>query len=474
MEHRICPLGFDGGALRVAVEERSATTALDELAVAYRSPVVPEQRSPADIDWLIDQLLVADDFALGTPPDEEAHGGDGDAFSLASQPPVIRYVNLLIREAQHRRASDIHLESGERTLSARLRIDGVLWPAALQPPDGLGSAIASRIKLLASIDISEKRKPQDGRIWIKVDRGGIDLRVSTVPTLYGESIVLRLLERSGHAYSLGDLGVGGRLEDTLRSLARSPHGMVLATGPTGSGKTTTLHAALGARDPSREKIVTVEDPIERSLKGVNQVPVHQQAGVSFGSALRAILRQDPDVILVGEMRDAETAEVAFQAALTGHMIFSTLHTGDAVGAVPRVLDLGIPPYILAATLNAVLAQRLVRRICDGCRAPYTPQAELIRFFEHATGPAPLPSNGSFLRGEGCDACAGSGFHGRVGLFELLVVTGEVRALIESGANVDALRGHIWGGVGGTLMSDGARKVASGHTTLEEVVRVVCT
>src|SRR5256886_16129014 len=292
-----------------------------------------------------------------------------DVRDPANQPPVVRYVNLLIREAYDAGASDIHLESTRDGLQARFRIDGVLLPG-IDPPAHSDRAVVSRGKLLAELDIAERRRPQDGRIRVRLKDRELDVRVSAVPTVFGESVVLRLLDHGGGEIALEALGVPAALLATMQRLAQQPHGMILVTGPTGSGKTTTLYAALGLRAASREKIITIEDPVEYSLEGVAQVPVHSETGVTFASMLRSILRQDPDVIFVGEMRDTETAELAVQAALTGHVVFSTLHTNDALGAIPRLLDLGIPPYLVTTTLEAVLAQRLVRTICEACRESY--------------------------------------------------------------------------------------------------------
>src|SRR2546430_2441906 len=388
-----------------------------------------------------------------------------DVRDPANQPPVVRYVNLLIREAYDAGASDIHLESTRDGLQARFRIDGVLLPG-IDPPAHSDRAVVSRGKLLAELDIAERRRPQDGRIRVRLKDRELDLRVSTVPTVFGESVVLRLLERGGGAIALEGLGLPGDLLTTMQRLARQPHGMILVTGPTGSGKTTTLYAALGLRTAAAEKIITLEDPVEYSLEGVAQVPVHAQTGVTFASMLRSILRQDPDVIFVGEMRDTETAALAVQAALTGHVVFSTLHTNDALGAIPRMLDLGIPPYLLTATLKGVLAQRLVRRVCDDCRGSHRPEASAAALAEDG-GDIPR----ELLRGRGCAACRGTGFRGRIGIFELVVVTDEVQEAIVAEPSRSRLEQLARAGGMRSLRLDGWAKVRAGVTTVAEGLRV---
>jgi type II secretory ATPase GspE/PulE/Tfp pilus assembly ATPase PilB-like protein len=375
-------------------------------------------------------------------------------------------VNLLVRDAYDAGASDIHLEATRAGLSARFRLDGVL-SAAPEPPRDMHHAVVSRIKLLAEIDIAERRKPQDGRIRVRLEERELDLRVSTVPTMFGESVVLRLLDRGGRPVGLEELGMDPATLEQVGRLANRPHGMFLVTGPTGSGKTTTLYAALMRRETNAEKIITVEDPIEYQLAGVTQVPVHRQVGVSFGSALRSILRQDPDVIMVGEMRDAETAEIAVQAAMTGHLVFSTLHTNDAIGAVPRLLDLGVPEYLVGATLDAVLAQRLVRRICDACRVEYRPSAESV-----ATLSGRPVGRVKMFKGAGCAQCGNTGFRGRVGIFELLALDDDLREAIVRGASRLELRTMAEAHGMRPLRVDGWSKAEAGLTTVEEVLRVV--
>jgi general secretion pathway protein E len=324
----------------------------------------------------------------------------------------------------------------------------------------------SRIKLLAELDISERRRPQDGRIRVRLETRELDLRVSTVPTMFGESVVLRLLDRGGRPVGLDELGMQPRVLQQMEALARRPHGMVLVTGPTGSGKTTTLYAALQTRDPTVEKIITVEDPIEYQLGAITQVPIHRQAGVTFASALRAILRQDPDVVMIGEMRDRETAEIAVQAAMTGHLVFSTLHTNDAVGAIPRLLDLGVPDYLVSATVEGILAQRLVRKTCDTCRVAYDPPPEHIALLLGE----PVGAH-TMSRGLGCDACRGTGYRGRIGLFELVLMTDALKDAVTRRAGRSELRALASESGLDSLRRDGWNKAKAGLTTIEEVLRV---
>ncbi|MEP6733833.1 MAG: GspE/PulE family protein, partial [bacterium] len=381
-------------------------------------------------------------------------------------PPVIRYVNLLVRDAYDAGASDIHLEAMRNGLSARFRIDGVLT-AATEPPSHLHHAIISRVKLLAELDIAERRRPQDGRIRVRLEARELDLRVSTVPTMFGESVVLRLLDRGGQPVGLEELGMSPATLHAIEDLVRRPHGTFLVTGPTGSGKTTTLYAALQTRTADAEKIITVEDPIEYQLETITQVPVHRQAGVTFATALRAILRQDPDVIMVGEMRDEETAEIAIQAAMTGHLVLSTLHTNDAVAAIPRLLDLGVPDYLVAATVEGVLAQRLVRRICDGCRESFIASADSVAAVTSRVG-----ERARTYRGAGCAQCRGTGYRGRVGVFELLTMSEELKDAVTQRASRSTLRALAIRDGMIPLSDDGWTKVQAGLTTVEEVLRVV--
>jgi len=471
--HGLCPKAVaDDGSLVVAFADGSLVDDADEIAFAYRLPFTTERVSRSELEALIERLATHSDRSVelarvDAGSDEAVTDAlAADVRDLANQPPVIRFVNLIVRDAYDAAASDIHLEATRTGLSARFRLDGVLAPAP-EPPSQLHHAVISRIKLLAELDIAERRRPQDGRIRVRLESRELDLRVSTVPTMYGESVVLRLLDHGGGPVTLDSLGMPADVWSAMSDLSGAAHGLVLVTGPTGSGKTTTLYAALARRDASIEKIITVEDPIEYQVPGVTQMPVHRQAGVSFAAALRAILRQDPDVVMIGEMRDRETAEIAVQAAMTGHLVFSTLHTNDAISAVPRLADLGIPEYLVAATLEGVLAQRLVRRICPDCRESYHPAAEHVALVsEGAATPAML------TRGAGCRSCRGTGFRGRVGVFELVRVDAALRDAIAAREPRSSLHAHASRAGFTPLRADAWQKVVAGVTTIEEVIRVI--
>ncbi|HEU4700009.1 MAG TPA: GspE/PulE family protein [Gemmatimonadales bacterium] len=473
--HGVLPLEVHDGRLLVAVSGTPAEEVLEDLSATFDLPL---ELLPSGQSELLDAIKAA--FDASPEPQEladltagfEAQVRDADPLAadtrdLATQPPVIRFVNRLLRDAAEVGASDVHLDSRRGDLELRFRLDGVLHPVGAPPP-GLRAAIVSRIKLLAELDIAERRVPQDGRIRLRLEDRELDLRVSTVPTLHGESVVLRLLDRGGRPVTLDELGMGPGLLDCFHRLAKRSHGVVLATGPTGSGKTTTLYAALGLRSAGTEKVITVEDPVEYHLPGVTQVPVHAKAGVTFGAALRSILRQDPDVLMVGEMRDAETAGIAIRAAMTGHLVFSTLHTNDAVSAVTRLVDLGSEPYMIAASLEGVLAQRLVRRNCVECRERYRPDPMLVA----AVAGHPVDAFEA-ERGRGCEACRGTGYKGRVGLFELLVVSDEIRHhLVHDDLDLGTLRRIATSQGMAALREDAWTKVQTGITTVEEVLRVL--
>jgi len=472
--YRMLPLGIVEDRLRVAVAGAPHADAMADLRDSYgvdlevieveRDQLLEAIRLAFDSSESMVELVRDLDASLGNAVevgDEQL----ADVRDLANQAPVVRFVNLLIREAHDARASDIHLEATREGLRVRLRIDGVLTELP-SPPRGLQAAVVSRIKLLAELDIAERRAPQDGRIRVRLESRELDLRISTVPTLYGESVVLRLLDRGGRPVTLEELGMSPETLEEFRRLASRAHGIVLATGPTGSGKTTTLYAALGLRDPGAEKIITVEDPVEYHLGGVTQVPVHTKAGVTFAAALRSILRQDPDVLMVGEMRDSETAGIAVQAAMTGHLVFSTLHTNDAISAMARLTDLRVEPYMVAATVEGVLAQRLVRRICPDCRERYKPDPGVLSLL------ATEQTDDVLLeRGAGCASCRQTGYRGRTGIFELFCVTEAVKQALTRGGELTQLRALAKQAGMMTLRMDGWRKVRAGITTVEEVLRV---
>ncbi|HEX2780488.1 MAG TPA: GspE/PulE family protein [Gemmatimonadaceae bacterium] len=471
--HAILPLAREGAALLVGTwTEHPDEQALDDLRLIARADVELVIFPEAELRQAIQRVYAAESgsaealIARFSGEGDATTDGDiplDDLVSLANEAPVVRLVNVLLLEALNARASDVHIEGYARSLRVRYRVDGVLRDAP-SPPAHLMPAVISRLKIMADLDIAERRLPQDGRIRLRLQDRQVDVRVSTLPTLHGESVVLRLLDAEAGRAALHQLGMA---DDTLASLSAvivQPHGIVLATGPTGSGKTTTLYAAVDRIRTGREKILTVEDPVEYQLAGVPQVPVNVQVGVTFATALRALLRQDPDVLLVGEIRDSETAEIATQAALTGHLVLSTLHTNDAPSALTRLLDLGVAPYLVASTVEAVLAQRLVRTVCDECRE----EVELAR-------PAIADSAGDWprreSRGRGCDACLGTGYRGRTGIYELLVLDDELRAEVMRRRGAGELRRLAISHGMRPLLEDGLRQVRAGVTTLEEVLRV---
>jgi general secretion pathway protein E len=385
-----------------------------------------------------------------------------DLLELTEEAPIIRLLNALLLQAVKERASDIHIEPYEKELDVRLRIDGVL-NKVLTPPKIIQDALISRIKIMSSLDISEKRLPQDGRIRLLLGGRDIDIRVSIVPTSHGERAVLRLLDRKQGLIGLWEVGLSKDDESVIEEQLRKPDGIILVTGPTGSGKTTTLYAALNRIHTEEKNIITVEDPIEYQLKGIGQIHVNPRIGLTFASGLRSILRQDPDVIMVGEIRDLETAEIAMQASLTGHLVLSTLHTNDAPSALVRLIDMGIEPFLVASSLTVVLAQRLVRTICPSCKITYEPSEPEIPYF--STPPATL------YRGTGCKKCKGKGYFGRTGIFELLLVDNEIRPLITESIDSQGIKNSAVSRGMKTLRQDGIEKVLKGITTLEEVLRV---
>ncbi len=391
---------------------------------------------------------------------------------LASEAPVIRLVNVIISKAIESRASDIHIEPFEKDLKVRYRIDGILHDVE-SPPKKLKAAVLSRVKIMAKMNIAERRLPQDGRIKLKVLGKDIDLRVSTLPTLYGESVVMRILDKSNDdLYDVGRLGFPADSRASFEDLIRRPHGILLVTGPTGSGKTTTLYSALSTINLPDKKIITIEDPIEYQMDGINQIPVNAQIGLTFGAGLRHIVRQDPDVVMVGEVRDLETAEIAIRAALTGHLVFSTLHTNDAPSAITRLVDMGAEDYLIASSLLGVLAQRLVRVICPACKEEVHPVREMLEEIGFHHGQAGNGQNGSrFFQGKGCEECGQTGFVGRVGIYELMIMTDEIRKLTMGKADANVLRkAAIQSGMR-SLREDGWLKVHEGTTTISEVLRV---
>src|SRR6185312_4602611 len=469
LHHRVCPTAITAeGALVVAVApDALVPEALDDLVLAYRRPILPETTPREEVERLIARLTAgADSSPTVGRADVDDEALVADVRDVANSAPVAAYVNFLVGEAVRAGASDIHLEAARVGLTVRCRLDGILSPAP-PAPSGLETAILSRLKLMADLDIAERRRPQDGRIRVRLTDRELDVRVSTVPTLHGESVVLRVLDRGGRPVGLDTLGMPAPILEQIKRLARKPHGMVLVTGPTGSGKTTTLYAALRLRDADAEKIITIEDPIEYQLPGITQVPVHTHAGVTFAAALRSILRQDPDVIMVGEMLDGETASIAVQAAMTGHLVFSPLHTNDALGAIPRLIDLGVPAYLVAATVDAVMAQRLVRSICRDCIAP----VDRLTYAQREEIPA-LVRRAPLLHGTGCASCRYTGYVGRIGIFEIVVISDAMQDAIARGATRAEVRDLAARNGWHPMWHDAWEKVTAGQTTIEEVLRVV--
>jgi len=466
-----CPIALDGNHVTVATADPSNPLLLDELRQTIGGRVaLCVAPGPAILD------AIERAYGASTPLQKIVEGiGAGEAGEneedvnqlrdMAFEAPVVRLVNLLIEEAVTSEASDIHVEPSEERLRVRYRIDGVLYDRE-SPPRKLQAALTSRIKLMAEMNIAERRLPQDGRIRVTAAGRRVDIRVSTVPTVHGESLVMRLLDRSSVFLPFDRLGFAPPVAQSYEALVRRPHGILLVTGPTGSGKTTTLYAALDKINSPDKKIITIEDPVEYQLAGVNQIPVRPNIGLSFAAGLRHIVRQDPDVIMVGEIRDLETAEISIQAALTGHLVLSTLHTNDAPGAIARLQDMGAEPYLVASVLNGVLAQRLVRRVCGSCRAPHEPDARdlLAIGVADATGI-------ELFRGKGCDECRGTGYRGRIGIYELFIVTEEARSLILSKRPSGEIRRHAIERGMITLRDDGWAKARVGITTVEEILRV---
>ena len=472
-ENRVLPLAVEEGRLVLGCAGRPDPQAVAELEVLFGAPAELRELTDAELAEGIRRACGRAD-AAGMVADLRAGAGDpgaeGDAVAhdlaeMANQAPVIRLVNLLLAEAVEAGASDVHLEAEAREMAVRYRVDGVLQPAPAPPPH-LRAAVVSRLKIMAELDIAERRLPQDGRVRLRTEGRELDVRVSTLPTLHGESVVLRLLDVEGERIELEGLGMAPDTLAALLSFAARPHGVLLNTGPTGSGKTTTLYALVDRLRTGREKIVSVEDPVEYELPGVAQVPVNARVGLTFARALRAILRQDPDVLLVGEMRDPETAEICIQAALTGHLVLSTLHTNDAPGALTRLVDLHVPDYLVASTVEGILAQRLVRKVCRACAWGRTPDAAVGREMEEAGYPVE-----HVLRGAGCPACRGTGYRGRTGIYELVMMDDALRAGLLRRPDAESLRRLAIERGMRPLRADGWRQVAAGVTTPEEVLRV---
>ena len=467
--HRVLPLRAENGVLHVAMRAPQDAFVVKALHLTTGLEVRPAVALGSDIDKALKRAL--DDAEAVQADDALADEGDAGDFvehlrDLASEAPVIRLVNTIIGRVIELRASDIHLEPFDDGLHVRYRVDGVLHPGEVVPA-AQGAAVSSRVKLLAHLDIAERRLPQDGRIKTRVKGRELDLRVSTVPTVHGESVVMRVLDRASVRLSLEDMGFERETLASFNQLIHRPHGILLVTGPTGSGKTTTLYAALAKLDSVSQKIITVEDPVEYQLEGINQIQVHSQINLTFANALRSILRQDPDIIMIGEMRDGETAQIAVQSSLTGHLVLSTLHTNTAASAVVRMQDMGVERYLITSTVNGVLAQRLVRRLCPHCKTAVQPDPALLQTSGLGRFLAP---GAPVYEAKGCDHCRGTGYQGRTAIHELLVVDEAMRSAILQGMDASALQSIAVKAGMYTLYDDGLRKVAAGVTSLDEVLR----
>jgi general secretion pathway protein E len=467
---KILPVSEDQDSIQVAFAHPIDRFAVEAMQMAAGKPVKALVGLPSEIELALERLYEKVEEAPESPEGALGEFDEEDIEhlkDLASEAPVIRMVNQLIQKALESRASDIHIEPFADQLKVRYRVDGILKEVDA-PPVRSTAAVISRVKIMAKLNIAERRLPQDGRIPIRIQGRELDLRVSTVPTMFGESVVMRLLDKESVRFDLDALGFDGSPRERLRLILEKPYGILLVTGPTGSGKSTTLYTALSRMNTEERKIITVEDPVEYQLAGINQIQVKSAIGMTFASALRAIVRQDPDVIMVGEMRDLETARIAVQSALTGHVVLSTLHTNDAASGVTRLLEMGVEDYLLTSTINGILAQRLVRKLCPHCRASYPAIPELaVRFA--AIGAA--PEDVELHRAVGCDACNGTGYRGRLVITEVLLMTDQIRKAVLNHATATEIRRIAVAEGMETMYLDGLRKALDGRTTIEEVLRV---
>ena len=476
--YQCIPIQDDGATLKVAFADPLNPAQIDEVSFVIKRDIQPVVADPAEVQKAIERYYgeeatnvaeVLKEIGADAELAREAAEASEDisvAEDLANQAPIVKFVNLVLQQAILDRASDIHFEPFEDEFKIRYRVDGALYEMT-PPPKHLALPVISRIKVMANLNISERRLPQDGRITHNVGGRVVDLRVSTLPTQFGESVVLRVLDRSTVNLELENLGFPKFIYDYMTEAIQRPNGIIIVTGPTGCGKTTTLYACLRRINTIDSKLLTAEDPVEYDIEGIMQVPINEAVGMTFGRALRAFLRQDPDIIMIGEMRDLETAQIAIQSSLTGHLVLSTLHTNDAPGAVTRLIDMGTEPFLISSTLVAVLAQRLVRKICRECRTPFEPtesQLALLNLSPHDLGEK------IFYYGRGCSNCNDTGYKGRKGIFELLVITEPIRALINERAPTVVLRQKAIELGMTTLREDGLRNIFEGETTIEEVVK----
>lgn len=461
----VLPLRLEGDVLLVALADPMNTAVLEDLSFTTGY----ETRAVVADGELIRSLvleLYGEESTLADAIADAANASLGDAESAAQSKPVVRLLNSILHRAIRDRASDVHFEVYEDVFRIRYRVDGALYEVEAPPPH-LAVPLVSRIKVMADLDITEARVPQDGRIELAIDGRPVDLRVATLPGASGEGCVMRVLDRSAVSLDLQALGLQPHDEAALRAMTTLPHGIVLVTGPTGSGKTTTLYAMLSEANSPDTKIITVEDPVEYDIDGIVQVPINDEIGVTYASVLRSILRQDPDKILVGEIRDQETGATAVEASLTGHTVFATIHTNDAPSTVTRLVDMGVEPFLISATLESVVAQRLVRSVCPDCRVEFEPDEDVLM----ELGPdADLVRGRTLSYGKGCDKCHHTGYRGRTGLFEIMTIDDEIRRLIEANASIEELREAALTGGMRSLREAGLRAAAEGRTTIEEVLR----
>lgn len=465
------PIGRENGTLRVATSDPFELTLLDELRLLTGCAIEVVLADEEELRKFIRANYgvggdTLDEMSAGLAP-LQVEGGR-DEVEQAQEASVIKLVNDILIEAVTERATDVHIEPYEKELCVRYRIDGVLQRANVPPTiNRFSAAIISRVKIMASLNIAEKRKPQDGRITFKHRAQEFDLRASIIPMLFGEGVVLRILNKTTVLMNLADLGMPRNVQDAWEKLIDRPHGIVLVTGPTGSGKSTTLYGSLNKIVSDEIKVITVEDPVEYHVPGVNQIQVNHKVGLDFAAGLRSILRHDPDVVMIGEIRDKETAETAIQASLTGHLVFSTLHTNDSAGATTRLLDMGVEPFLIASSVEGIMAQRLVRRVCAECAKTYVPdKADLPATFEHNRGD-------TLIRGSGCKACRLTGYRGRIGIYELLRLNEEIREMIMERKNAPRIASAaLASGNLSTLNEDGFAKARAGITTIEEVMRAM--
>ncbi len=478
LKHVVLPLKREGRTLTVAMADPTQTGVLDDLKFITRYDLFPVIAGEYTLRNLIEKHYESSDEQMQTLLKEMESLGDADVEVVeekedeaASQAqindaPVVKLINGLLTDAVKRGASDIHVEPFEHEIRVRYRIDGALQEV-MKPPVKMKAALTSRIKILSQLNIAERRVPQDGRLKLKMGNRVIDFRVSTLPCIYGEKIVMRILDKGNLTLDLSKFGFEPKAEQDLMRNILNPYGMVLVTGPTGSGKTTTLYSALSRVNTIETNIMTAEDPVEYNLMGINQVLVRNEIGLTFAAALKAFLRQDPNIIMIGEIRDLETGGIAIKAALTGHLVLSTLHTNDAPSTITRMIDMGIEAFNVASAVNLVVAQRLVRRICKDCKAPHTyPDEELKALGDNPADYKDIP----FMKGRGCDTCGGTGYKGRAGLYEVMALTPELRRLILRGGSVAEIRDQAVADGMLTLRMDGMKKVERGVTSLEEVIK----